>query len=116
MRIEVDLKNLNYKVITNEGAKCGFCNKNLKPIGFDYLYVNYDKNMIEYERCNCEKSVQFWKEVDKEQEEKQKRPWKKEIREDTERESGSSKTGKIRLSDCGSLQISSDQPSVLRRR
>jgi predicted dithiol-disulfide oxidoreductase (DUF899 family) len=53
---------------------------------------------------------------EKEQEEKQKRPWKKEIREDTERESGSSKTGKIRLSDCGSLQISSDQPSVLRRR
>ena len=55
MRIEVDLKNLSYKVITNEGAKCGFCNKNLKPIGLDYLYVNYDKNMIEYERCNCEK-------------------------------------------------------------
>ena len=71
MRIEVDLKNSNYKVITNEGAKCGFCNKKLKPIGFDYLYVNYDKNVIEYERCNCEKSVQFWKEVDKEQEEKQ---------------------------------------------
>ena len=30
MRIEVDLKNSNYKVITNEGAKCGFCNKKLK--------------------------------------------------------------------------------------
>ena len=27
MRIEVDLKNSNYKVITNEGTKCGFCNK-----------------------------------------------------------------------------------------
>lgn len=59
MRIEVDLKNSNYKVITNEGAKCGFCNKNLKPIGLDYLYVNYDKNMIEYERCNCEKQLNF---------------------------------------------------------
>ena len=70
--MEVDLKNSNYKVITNEGAKCRFCNKKLKPIGFDYLYVNYDKNVIEYERCNCEKSVQFWKEVDKEQEEKQR--------------------------------------------
>ena len=46
MRIEVDLKNLSYKVITNEGVKCGFCSKNLKPIGLDYLYVNYDKNMI----------------------------------------------------------------------
>ena len=72
MRIEVDLKNLNYKVITNEGAKCGFCNKNLKPIGLDYLYVNYDKNMIEYERCNCEKAIKFWKYFDLEQEEKQR--------------------------------------------
>ena len=68
----MDLKNLNYKVITNEGAKCGFCNQKLKPIGFDYLYVNYDKKMIEYERCNCEKAVQFWKEFDLEQEEKQR--------------------------------------------
>ena len=69
MRIEVDLKNLSYKVITNEGVNWGFCNKNLKPIGLDYLYVNYDKNMIEYERCNCEKAIQFWKEFDLEQEE-----------------------------------------------
>lgn len=68
----MDLKNSNYKVITNEGAKCGFCNKNLKPIGLDYLYANYDKNMIEYERCNCEKAVQFWKKIDLEQEEKQR--------------------------------------------
>lgn len=68
----MDLKNLNYKVITNEGAKCGFCNQKLKPIGFDYLYVNYDKSMIEYERCSCEKAVQFWKEFDLEQEEKQR--------------------------------------------
>lgn len=68
----MDLKNSNYKVITNEGTKCGFCNKNLKPIGFDYLYVNYDKSMIEYERCNCEKAIQFWKEFDLEQEEKQR--------------------------------------------
>lgn len=68
----MDLKNSNYKVITNEGAKCGFCNKNLKPIGLDYLYVNYDKNMIEYERCNCEKAIKFWKYFDLEQEEKQR--------------------------------------------
>ena len=67
----MDLKNLNYKVITNGGAKCGFCNQKLKPIGLDYLYVNYDKDMIEYERCNCEK-VQFWKKFDFEQEEKQR--------------------------------------------
>lgn len=68
----MDLKNSNYKVITNEGTKCGFCNKNLKPIGLDYLYVNYDKNMIEYERCNCEKAIKFWKYFDLEQEEKQR--------------------------------------------
>ena len=68
----MDLKNSNYKVITNKGAKCGFCNQKLKPIGFDYLYVNYDKSMIEYERCSCEKAVQFWKEFDLEQEEKQR--------------------------------------------
>ena len=68
----MDLKNSNYKVITNEGAKCGFCNKNLKPIGFDYLYVNYDKSMSEYERCNFEKAIQFWKKFDFEQEEKQR--------------------------------------------
>ena len=75
----MDLKNLNYKVITNEGAKCGFCNKNLKPIGLDYLYVNYDKNMIEYERCNCEKAIQFWKEFDLEQEEKQRQEKNRKI-------------------------------------
>ena len=75
----MDLKNSNYKIITNEGAKCGFCNKDLKPIGFDYLYVNYDKSMIEYERCNCEKAVQFWKEFDLEQEEKQRQEEYKKI-------------------------------------
>lgn len=68
----MDLKNSNYKVITSEGAKCGFCNQKLKPIGLDYLYVNYDKSMIEYERCNCKKAIQFWKEFDLEQEEKQR--------------------------------------------
>lgn len=79
MRIEVDLKNSNYKIITNEGAKCGLCNKDLKPIRFDYLYVNYDKSMIEYERCNCEKAVRFWKEFDLEQEEKQRQEEYKKI-------------------------------------
>lgn len=75
----MDLKNSNYKIITNEGAKCGLCNKDLKPIRFDYLYVNYDKSMIEYERCNCEKAVRFWKEFDLEQEEKQRQEEYKKI-------------------------------------
>ena len=47
MRIEVDLENVNFKVITNEGAKCGFCNKNLNPIGLDYLYANKEKAVME---------------------------------------------------------------------
>ena len=68
----MDLKNSNYKVITNEGVKCGFCNKILKPIGLDYLYVNYDKNMIKYERCDCKQAIQFWKSFDLKQEEKQR--------------------------------------------
>ena len=47
MRIEVDLKNSNYKVITNEGTKCGFCNKNLNPNNYfsDAMLEGY-KNYI----------------------------------------------------------------------
>ena len=75
----MDLKNSTFKVITNEGAKCRFCNKILNPIGLDYLYVNYDKNMLEYERCDCEKSIQFWKDFDLRQEEKQRQEKYKKI-------------------------------------
>ena len=60
----MDLENLNFKVITNEGAKCGFCNKILKPKGLDYLYANVSKDYIEYERCNCKDAINFWKEYD----------------------------------------------------
>lgn len=52
MRIEVDLENVNFKVITNEGAKCGFCNKKLKPVGLSYLYANVNHDMVEYERLS----------------------------------------------------------------
>lgn len=62
MRIEVDLENVSFKIITNEGVKCGFCNKKLKPIGLDYLYANVNQNDIEYERCDCSKAIEFWKE------------------------------------------------------
>jgi DNA replication protein DnaC len=68
----VDLKNVTFKVITNEGAKCGFCNKILEPVGLDYLYANIDPEMIEYKRCDCDIAIQFWKEFDLEQEEKQR--------------------------------------------
>ena len=54
------------KVINRKLKKCGFCNKELKPIGFDYLYENVSPDCIEYERCDCEKSKQYWAKKDKE--------------------------------------------------
>ena len=57
----MDLENVSFKIIANEGVKCGFCNKKLKPIGFDYLYANVDQNDIEYERCDCSKAIEFGK-------------------------------------------------------
>lgn len=68
----MDLENVNFKVITDEGVKCAFCNKKLKPIGLDYLYINIDQNTIEYERCDCSKAIELWKEYDLEQNEKEK--------------------------------------------
>lgn len=44
--------------------KCKFCGKKLKPIGLDYLYTNISPDSIEYERCTCEKSKDYWKEID----------------------------------------------------
>ena len=61
------------KVINRKFKKCGFCNKELKPIGFDYLYENVSPDCIEYERCNCEKSKQYWAKKDKEDYLKMKR-------------------------------------------
>ncbi len=54
------------KVINRKLKKCGFCNKELKPIGFDYLYENVSPEYIEYERCNCEGSKQYWAKKDEE--------------------------------------------------
>ena len=70
MRIEVDLENVNFKVITNEGAKCGFCNKKLKPVGLSYLYANVNHDMVEYERCDCSEAIAFWKQYDSNKNEK----------------------------------------------
>ena len=54
-RCDDNKKNLN--------SKCKFCGKNLMPIGLDYLYANISPEFIEYERCTCEKSKDYWKEV-----------------------------------------------------
>lgn len=75
----MDLENVNFKVITNEGVKCEFCNEKLKPVGLDYLYANVDQNMVEYERCNCSKAIDFWKKYDLQQNEKDKQRRYREI-------------------------------------
>ena len=75
----MDLENVSFKIITNEGVKCGFCNKKLKPIGLDYLYANVNQNDIEYERCDCSKAIEFWKEYDLNKNEKEKQRKYREI-------------------------------------
>ena len=44
--------------------KCKFCGKYLKPIGLDYLYANIPLSSIEYERCDCKQSKDYWNEID----------------------------------------------------
>ena len=63
----------------NLNSKCKFCGKDLKPIGLDYLYVNVSPEFIEYERCTCEKSINYWKEIDMKDQEQKKRQHYKEI-------------------------------------
>ena len=75
----MDLENVNFKVITNEGAKCGFCNKKLKPVGLSYLYANVNHDMVEYERCDCSEAIAFWRQYDSKQNEKEKQRKYREI-------------------------------------
>lgn len=75
----MDLENVNFKVITNEGAKCGFCNKKLNPVGLSYLYANVNHDMVEYERCDCSEAIAFWKQYDSKQNEKEKQRKYREI-------------------------------------
>ena len=75
----MDLENVNFKVITNEGAKCGFCNKKLKPVGLSYLYANVNHDMVEYERCDCSEAIAFWKQYDSNKNEKEKQRKYREI-------------------------------------
>ena len=69
----MDSENTNCDdVIHNRLKKCGFCGKELQPIGLDYLYANISEDSIEYERCNCNKSKEYWKEIDNKEYEQQK--------------------------------------------
>ena len=70
----MDSENTNCDDIKhNRLKKCGFCGKELQPIGLDYLYANISEDSIEYERCNCSKSKEYWKEIDNKVYEQQKR-------------------------------------------
>lgn len=70
----MDSENTKYdEVIHNRLKKCEFCGKELRPIGLDYLYVNISEDSIEYERCDCSKSKEYWKEIDNKEYEQQKR-------------------------------------------
>lgn len=76
----MDLENTkcdNYQ--KNFHNKCKFCGKELKPIGLDYLYTNISPDFIEYERCDCEKSKEFWNKVDFQIQEQKRKEHYKEI-------------------------------------
>lgn len=59
--------------------KCKFCGKELKPIGLDYLYTNISASSIEYERCICDKSKNYWNQIDYKIQEQKKKECYKEI-------------------------------------
>lgn len=59
------LNNIKFnKFMHRELKKCGFCNKELTPIDYNYLYANISTDDIQYERCNCIKAQKYWKEFD----------------------------------------------------
>ena len=61
----MDLENTNYtKVINKKLKKCGYCGKELKPKGYDYLYANISADDIEYERCDCKNAKEYWEKED----------------------------------------------------
>ena len=62
----MDLENTNYtKVINKKLKKCGYCGKELKPKGYDYLYANISADDIEYERCDCKNAKEYWEKEDR---------------------------------------------------
>ena len=73
-------ENIKYnEVIHKKLKKCEFCDRELNPIGLDYLYANLSTDNIEYERCTCKKAQEYWKEKDKQDYEIEKRKHFREI-------------------------------------
>lgn len=70
----MDLDNTkSNKIIHKEFKKCGFCGKELTPIGLDYLYTNISPDAIKYERCDYNKAQEDWKKIDEQEYEAEKR-------------------------------------------
>lgn len=81
MRTIMDLENTKYENCQkNLHNKCKFCGKDLKPIGLDYLYANISPDFVEYERCTCKESKDYWNDVDfRIQEQKKKEHYREMI-------------------------------------
>ena len=108
----MDLENVNFKVITNEGAKCGFCNKKLKPVGLSYLYANVNHDMVEYERCDCSEAIAFWKQYDSNKNEKEKQRKYREIINKIYKDDGCIKR-KLKYCDFVNFNINEDNQEAL---
>lgn len=67
------------EVIHKKLKKCGFCNKELTPIGFEFLYANISPDAIKYERCDCNKAQEQWKKIDEQEYKIQKRKHFKDV-------------------------------------
>ena len=74
------LENIRYnEVIHKKLKKCEYCDRELTPIGLDYLYANFSPDNIEYERCTCRKAQEYWKEKDEQDYESAKRKHFREV-------------------------------------
>ena len=76
----MDLDNTKFiEIIHKKFKRCEFCNKELTPIGLDYLYANISPDAIKYERCNCNEAQEYWKKIDEQEYEIEKRKHYKNI-------------------------------------
>ena len=76
----MDLDNTKFnEIIHKKFKRCEFCNKELTPIGLDYLYANISPDAIKYERCNCNEAQEYWNNVDEQEYEIEKRKHYKNI-------------------------------------
>lgn len=76
----MDLDNTKFdEVIHKEFKKYEFCGKELVTIGLDYLYANISPDAIKYESCNCNEAQEYWKKIDEQEYEIEKRKHYKNI-------------------------------------